>query len=332
MESAFSLAVQDLKNIRESNNAEHRKRLEEVRLKAPQYAETEAALMRCGTALARCVLSDGKNYEAVKAAIQKLHEEKTEILSSLNLPSDYLDDIYTCQNCHDTGYDQNGRKCSCLEQRISVHSGIGSNLTEYMHEQTFDNFDFSLFANQPDENGRQPLAYVKHAYKSCLSFAETFDTSHANLLLTGKTGTGKTYLSSCIANYALKRSKTVLYQTAFQMFEALENLKFSRFNENEAESLQFLRSRIYNADLLIIDDLGTEFISAYSAAVLFDIVNTRLLRGLSTILSTNLNSDELKEVYSSRLLSRLWENFMILPFIGQNLRTQKRRNNGGKND
>ena len=330
MESAFSLAATDLKNIREKNKREQTRRLEEIRLKNARFAEIELELSKLGTALARCVLNGGENFESVKASIQRLQNEKSTILSDLNLSSDYLDDIYDCTNCHDTGYDEKGHKCSCLENLIASHMGCSSNLTDYMKEQRFENFDFGLFANQPKDKGRDPLAFIKKIHEIGLRFAETFDVTHKNLLLTGNAGTGKTYFSSCIANYALSRGKSVLYQTSFQMFDSLERLKFGRFTDDEAEQLNFLHYSIYNTDLLIIDDLGTEFISAYSTSVFLDILNTRILNGRSTILSTNLNSEELQEVYSNRLTSRLWGNFDIIQFIGKDLRIEQRKRNGEK--
>ena len=332
MESAFSLAITDLKKIREKNKAEQNRRLEEVRLKNSRFAEIELELTKLGTALARCVLNGGENFVNVKASIQRLQNEKCTILTDLNLPQNYLDDIFDCANCHDTGYDEKGYKCSCLENLVTSHIDCSSNLTDYMKEQRFENFDFELFAKQPKDNGRDPLAFMKKIYKIGLSFAETFDVTHKNLLLTGNAGTGKTYFSSCIANHVLSRGNSVLYQTSFQMFDSLERLKFGRYTDDEAEQLNFLRSSVYNTDLLIIDDLGTEFISAYSTSVFLDILNTRILNGRSIILSTNLNSEELQEVYSNRLTSRLWGNFDIIQFIGKDLRIEQRRKNGEKND
>lgn len=331
MESAFSLAITDLKKIREKNKGEQNRRLEEVRLKNPRFREIELELNKFGTALARCVLNGGENFENVKESIQKLQKEKSVILTDLNLPASYLDDIYDCDNCRDTGYDENGYKCSCLENLVASHIGCASNLTDYMKEQRFENFNFKLFAQQPKDKGRDPLAFMKQIYKIGVNFAETFDTTHKNLLLTGNAGTGKTYFSSCIANHVLSRGKSVLYQTSFQMFDSLERLKFGKYTDNETEQLNFLHHSVYNTDLLIIDDLGTEFISAYSTTVFLDILNTRVLNGRSTILSTNLNSEELSEVYSNRLTSRLWGNFDIIQFIGKDLRIEQRKKSGEKN-
>lgn len=327
MKSAYSMAIQDLKEIREKNRAIKETRLDEVRLRAPLFNEIEQGLAKGGTALARCVLSGSENFEEIKKSMQKLRKQKEDILTSLKLPVDYLDDIYSCENCHDTGFDENGLRCGCLERLITSHASEGSNLTDFMKEQTFENFDFSLFANQPNENGRQPLSYIKSAVEKAKVFAETFDTTHQNLLFIGNAGTGKTYLTSCIANYALGREKSVLYQTSFQMFDMLENLKFGKLDGNEAESAEYIKKRIYDTDLLIIDDLGTEFVTVYSTSTLFDIINTRQLKNLSTVISTNLNADGLEKMYSRRLFSRLLGNYKVISFIGKDLRMTKLQKN-----
>ncbi len=325
MESAYTLANQALAKRREQNRAEQERRTIEVRNIVPDYSRIESKLTQCGAALARCVLNGGDNLDKVELAIRSLRTQRETLLKEQGLPNDYLDDIYTCHLCRDTGFDDEGRRCSCLKQLILKYTSVNANLTEYMQEQTFDKVDYLLFANQPAENGRQPLVYMKSAYEKGLHFAETFDVTHSNLLLMGNAGTGKTYLSSCIANYALKRGKTVCYQTAFQLFDLLEKLKFDKFSYDDIGNAQETARHVYQTDLLIIDDLGTEFVTSYSAAALFDLINSRQLQKKSTILSTNLNLEALEKIYSKRLTSRLLGNFEIIPFIGQDLRMRAQK-------
>ena len=323
MESAYTLANRELSARREENQLEQERRIAAVRSAAPrEYTKIETGLRQNGTALVRCVL-EGGSFAEIKDSIRRLQKEKTELLARLGYPKDYLEDIYTCPLCRDTGYDEQGHRCSCLKQLATKHLGDFANLTDYMKEQTFSRVDYSLFAKQPEENGRQPLAYMKAAYEKGLRFAETFDETHSNLLLMGNAGTGKTFLSSCIANYAIGRGKSVCYQSAFRLFELLEKLKFGRLSGEELEQATALSDQIYQTDLLIIDDLGTEFVTSYTAAVAFDLINTRQMQGKSTVLSTNLNSEALEQLYSKRLTSRLWGSYEIIPFIGQDLRMQK---------
>ena len=323
MESSYTLAMRELTRIREENRRIQDARLFEIRKAYPAYAEIETALRQQGSALARRILEGKPDISDIRSAIASLQKKKAELLAQAGYPADYLDDIYTCPDCRDTGFDDKGDRCHCLKQLAAQFAGENSNLTEYMKEQTFDKADYTLFAKQPEENGKQPLAYIKKAYEKGRRFAETFDETHANLLFMGNAGTGKTYLSSCIANFALARQKTVYYQTAFALFDMLEKLKFGRLSGDEQEQAETVSRYIYDADLLILDDLGTEFISAYSTAALFDLVNIRQIRGKSTILSTNLNFQALEQLYSRRLLSRIVGNYEILPFIGQDLRMRK---------
>ncbi len=324
MESAYTLANRALSMRREENRIKQEERTREIRRACgEEYDRIEAGLRQGGTALARCVLAGGRGYEQIEESIRTLQKQRKDLLKRLGKPEDYLDEIVTCPLCRDTGYQENGRRCSCLEQMIAESMGASSNLTGVMKEQTFSNVDYTLFAKQPDENGRNPLAYIKTVYEKGMQFAETFDKTHANLLLMGNAGTGKTYLSSCIANRALERGKSVYYQTAFRLFELLEKLKFDRLLPEEEEQAAYCARQITAAELLIIDDLGTEFVTAYSAAAVFDLINTRQLQGKSTILSTNLNSGSLEKLYSKRFTSRIWGSFEIIPFIGQDLRMQK---------
>lgn len=326
MESSYTLAMRELARIREENKREQDMRLAAMRQNYPAYSKIESAMRLQGSSLAQRVLEGRSDISDIQTAITKLQKEKTDLLRQAGLPNDYLDDIYRCSDCRDTGFDEEGKRCHCLKQLAAQFAGENANLTEYMKEQTFAKADYSLFAKQPEENGKQPLAYIKKAYELGLRFAETFDETHANLLLMGNAGTGKTYLSSCIANYALSRQKTVYYQTAFTLFDMLEKLKFGRLSGEEQERAEAISRYLYDADLLILDDLGTEFISAYSTAALFDLINTRQIRGKSTILSTNLSLQALEQLYSKRFLSRVAGNFEIIPFIGQDLRMQKFNN------
>lgn len=325
MESAYTLANKALAERREENQAIRERRIREVEEAFPEeYNRIEAGLRAGGAALVRCVLTGKQDYPRVEASIKGLQREKEELLFRLGKPKDYLDEIITCPICRDTGFLENGRRCTCLENLVAHYMGTTSNLTDFMKAQTFDRVDYRIFAQQPQENGRDVLAYMKSAYAKGMRFAETFEKTGANLLLMGNAGTGKTFLSGCIANHAIRRGKSVYYQTAFRLFDLLEKQKFDRLLPEEEEQAVYAARQIRQADLLIIDDLGTEFVTAYSGALIFDMINSRQLSGKSTVLSTNLNLEGLEKIYSKRFTSRLWGNFEIIPFIGKDLRMQKR--------
>lgn len=316
MESAYTLANRELEQIRTANREKQNLRHSEVLLIAPQLADIESRLMLSGTQLLKCVLNKGQNFEEIKSNIQSLQHEKTTLLKAHKFSEDYLDDIYSCSSCRDTGF-VDGKRCTCLKSLIKKHISANSNLTEYMRLQTFENFDFSLFANQGD-NSEQILKIMRIACEKAITFADNFDVTHENFLLLGNAGTGKTYLSSCIANRALERGKTVYYQTAFTLFDIFEKVKFSK---SDSEDLSEITKYVYDVDLLIIDDLGTEFVTQFTSAAFFDIINMRITTGKSTIISSNLDFDSLSETYSQRITSRFIGDYTIVQTIGNDLRT-----------
>ncbi len=318
MESVYTRALAQLQERRKANRKERERREQEVRELRPDFVCVETKLRSCGAALARRVMEHTANLSDIEASVKALQAEKAKILKELGKPKDYLDDIYTCPLCHDQGTDEHGRRCGCMQALISAALVAESNLAPYMKEQTFNRFDFTLFSAQKDG---KVLSAMQYAHQTALTFAETFDATHENLLLTGNAGTGKTFLSGCIANYALARQKFVCYQSAFRLFDGLEKLKFGRAADEE-EALTALSRQVYHADLLILDDLGTEFITAYSTALLFDIINARLIRQKSTVLSTNLDLATLDQIYSTRLTSRILGSYRVLPFLGNDLRKQ----------
>ena len=305
MESAYTLANRELEQIRTANREKQNLRHSEVLLVAPQLADIESRLMISGTQLLKCVLNKGQNFEEIKSNIQALQHEKTKLLKAHNFSDDYLD----------TGF-VDGKRCTCLKNLIKKHISANSNLTEYMRLQTFENFNFSLFANQ-GENSEQTLKIMRIACEKAIAFADNFDVTHENFLLLGNAGTGKTYLSSCIANRALERGKTVYYQTAFTLFDIFEKVKFSK---SDSEDLSEITKYVYDVDLLIIDDLGTEFVTQFTSAAFFDIINMRITTGKSTIISSNLDFDSLSEIYSQRITSRFIGDYTIVQTIGNDLR------------
>ncbi len=320
MESAYVLASREIEEIRLRNQAEQSRRHMEVCTKRPEFAKLETELMKNGARLLNCVLNKCESFEEIKGSIQDLQKAKAEVLSSIGLPEDYLDDIHDCADCRDTGF-IDGKRCSCLKNLISKHIGANSNLTEFMREQTFEKFDMSLFAGQ-NADGRV-MKVMQIVCDTAYSFAESFDVSHENLLLLGNAGTGKTFVSSCIANRALERGKTVYYQTAFKLFEIFENAKFGKDDEESEDIVKY----VYDVDLLIIDDLGTEFVTQFTLAALFDIVNARIIAGKSTVISTNLSFETLAETYSQRIASRFMGEYKIIQTLGEDIRKIKRTRN-----
>ena len=317
MESAYVLAVKELEEIRSENKRILEYRKMETGSAIPRIPEIDAELMKAGTALLKTVLDKSQSFDAVKTNIEKLQAEKVKLLSDNGFSKDYLDDIYTCPKCQDTGFIL-GKRCDCLKSLVAKHIGANANLSEYMKNQTFENFDFSLFEDATVDGKTVPvLKIMQKAVQICMDFAEKFDKEKANIILSGNAGTGKTFLSSCIANRALERGKTVYYTSAYKLFETLEALKFGKETGEDAEEIA---KYIYDVDLLIIDDLGTEFTTQFTSAVFFDIINSRLVSGKSTLISTNLDLEGINNLYSQRITSRIMGDYKAITLYGTDIR------------
>ena len=322
MQSAQTMALNELKNIRETRSAELERRRAELRGISNEYAAIEDDLQSAGNNLLRSVLNGGKDFDKIKDFIQAKQREKMLVLRNLNLPEDYLDEKYNCANCRDTGFDDEGKKCGCLRELTAKYIVVNSNMSEIMKEQTFENFDLSLFSPVPGLSGKAELEIAKSAVDKSKRFADEIGNG-GNVLLKGGIGTGKTYLSSCIANRVLDTGKTVYYETAYKLCELLESIRFDKGDPEYLEHAASIKKYAETVDLLIIDDLGTEFQTQFTAAALFDLFNTRLMGKKSTVISTNLSLDELNNNYSSRFMSRIMGEYTIIPTVSRDLRRKK---------
>lgn len=331
MQSATTLAMRELSDIRDDHALTLAAHKEELRSLTPEFAAIEANLIKSGHALLRNMLRGGNDFEKIKQFIRAEQTKKQKILKRFNLPSDYLDEKFNCAICHDKGFDENGLKCDCLKALISKYIVINSNLTDIMKNQTFENFDFSVFSSIPSTNSKRATAPIDLAhiiYNKALDFAKNFKNTEdgpKNILLKGNAGTGKTYLSSCIANEVLKNGNTVYYQTSYKLCEILENVKFGKYeNQDDLNDASNTIKYMQKVDLLIIDDLGTEFLTQFTAAALFDLINTRLINNKSTIISTNLDFDSMNKLYSSRFSSRIIGEYLIISMAGDDLRKRRK--------
>lgn len=292
----------------------------------PELQEIENKINLTAINTAKNILNNGK---ASSTDIEKLKAEKANILRKNNISENYLKPNYSCKFCNDTGYyrDKNYRSvmCNCLKQRILNMSYNKSNLSN-IKKQNFLTFNEEYFSNDVDiakyKVNISPRKNILKIKQKCLSFVEEFDNPNTkNLLFTGNTGLGKTFMSNCIANELLQKGKSVLYQTAPVLLETIIDNKMSK-EKNSAQDL-FYRS-ILETDLLIIDDLGTECLNTMKLSELFTIINTRLLnlnsRVTKTIISTNLNIDNIFKIYEERIGSRIAGYYDIYYFFGEDLR------------
>ena len=167
---------------------------------------------------------------------------------------------------------------------------------------------------------------MKNAHLTALEFVDTFADEFRNLFLYGDTGVGKTFLSNCIAKELIDKSFSVIYLTAHEFFDTMAKGKFER--DDTAEEMC---EHIFDCDLLIIDDLGTELPNSFTVSQLFLCLNERLLRRKSTIISTNLSLESLVEIYSERTFSRITSNYTMLKLTGDDIRIKKKLMNREEN-
>lgn len=237
---------------------------------------------------------------------------------------------YDCSICKDTGYvinkDYTSSMCTCLKQRIFDEEYNRSNISN-LKMQNFDYFSDILYSDEINEEKYHakisPRDNIKKIKKLCENFIQSFDNpDEKNLLFTGNTGLGKTFLSSCIANELLNKQKNVLYQTAPVMLDTIIDYRFSKSNIGKN-----IYHNLLSVDLLIIDDLGTECMNQMKFTELFNIINARLLNQnhvTKTIISTNLSLKNLYDTYDERIVSRIVGNYNICYFFGDDIRFKKR--------
>ncbi|CCQ92857.1 Chromosomal replication initiator DnaA [[Clostridium] ultunense Esp] len=302
---------------------EQKLRTEKVYNKVPRIREIDRSILKTGLLMSKAVIENPKNYKEnikkVKKEIEKLKMEKAYILTENNIPLDYLDTYFECNECQDTGYLPNGDKCNCLKQVLISKAYGMSNIENVLKKENFQTFNINIFPDEPIEGERMtPRENMANITSICEGFVNNFDENNEeNLLFYGSTGLGKTFMCNCIAKALLDKNKIVIYQTAFKILEIIEKRRFGRdldrFNDWDYELL-------FQADLLIIDDLGTELSNAFTNAEIFNIVNTRLINNTKTIISTNLTPKEISETYTDRVFSRVLERFIPLRFFGPDLR------------
>ncbi|MDF2540821.1 MAG: hypothetical protein K0S47_539 [Herbinix sp.] len=269
------------------------------------------------------ILGDTSCLMQLKEQSQSLKQRQIELLLSHGYPENYLTLHYQCSKCKDTGF-IGTEKCNCFKQAITDLLYNGSNIKTILAKENFNNFSFAYYSDDYiDETlGSSPLSNMQKVVASCKTFIRHFDKKRDNLLLLGNTGVGKTFLANCIAKELLDKGYTVIYLTAFHLFDILEKYKFGKDEENAYQAAnQF--SYILDCDLLIIDDLGTELNNTFTTSQLYLCINERLLRRKSTIISTNLSLDNLNTNYSERIYSRIISNYSIRRIIGDDIRLRK---------
>lgn len=307
--------------IRSDNQAEHQRRLSLVYARVPEIQRMDETMRRQMTELVRLTISHPADLKERLAALEKdnldIQVRRAELLVENGWPVEYLDDIYSCPKCRDSGVYEGG-VCSCLEKLYNkeLTRELGTLLQH--GDESFARFDLNYYDAAP-VNGVSPRETMTMVLGACRKFADNFPAVSANLLFQGGTGLGKTYLSACIARVVAAKGYSVCYDSAAAALEAFEVQKFSRDPE-ASEAANARVRRMLDCDLMILDDLGTEMVSSISTSALYTLLNTRLVNGNKIIISTNCSDEELQKKYTPQIYSRIKGEFLRLPFVGRDIR------------
>ncbi len=295
-------------------------RREEVYKKVPELVPLQDSISELSLAASKKILTgDIEVAETLRRQLRDNIEKKALLLTRAGYPEDYLAPVYDCPLCHDTGY-VNGEKCTCFQNEVVKILYDESHLEKATQKENFGTFSFKYYSKNfiDPETGRSSFALMKTAYNVARKFVTDFPEHASNLLLYGPSGVGKTFLSHCVAKELIDRSFLVLYFSAYDLFE---NLAKARFDDDNSDNV--LSDQVLNCDLLIIDDLGTEMTNTFTVSQLFVCLNERQLRHKPVIISTNLSFDEIKEIYTERICSRL-KTFELLKISGDDIRAKKK--------
>ncbi len=302
----------DQRQLQDRRILDERRR--EVFQKIPQLKELESTVASRSVRQARLLLDgDTSALASLKEELADLSRQRNALLTAAGFASNYLDPVYECPDCKDTGY-IDGRKCHCFKQAIINTVYAQSNIREILKRENFDRFSYSYYSDEDisPTTGLSALATARHAVEECHRFIDAFDNKPQNLFFYGGTGVGKTFLTNCVAKELLDKGYSVIYFTAFQLFDILSKGVF----EKDADAIA-AHQNIFDCDLLVIDDLGTELSNAFTTSQLFLCVNERLLRHKSTIISTNLSLQQIADIYSERTFSRICGDYTMIKLFNQ---------------
>ncbi|MTV50567.1 hypothetical protein GJ688_16600 [Heliobacillus mobilis] len=311
-------------NKRLQKQAERDRRIEGLHRQYPRLAELDRRLRQIGIRLVQSAVGPMKadEIEALQQERQSLSGIRQSFLQERRIDLSLFEVHWDCPLCQDKGWSDFGVKCACLIQEEIDEAFAQSGLTDEMKHQTFDTFDLSWYRRQ-GEPGLRLAEKMGSIVRVCQEFSEAMirGTCKTNLFLHGAVGTGKTHLSSAIANRLLTAGNSVIYRTISQIMASIMEAKFDFQNQGrQPEVITALRK----VDLVIIDDLGTEKTTDFVVSELFELVNDRLRLGKPMVVSTNIQLSEIPAIYGHRLADRLITQSMVMKFEGKSVRQLKR--------
>ncbi|MDE6663234.1 MAG: ATP-binding protein [Lachnospiraceae bacterium] len=311
----YDIILRGYENKQLNTRHELERRTKYVYEHIPAYRELEDTI-------ATLSVSQGKKYlegnesaiEELKAELARLSARKAQLLEDAGLPADYLKPSYTCPDCRDTGY-IDGQKCHCFKQTMITLLYEQSNIREMLQNENFDALSYEYYEGEH-------LSHFRNAVTTCQNFVKNFNSDYHNLFFYGTVGTGKSFLSNCVAKELIESGHSVIYFSSSGLFDLLSKYSFD-FKNREDQIEQ--HNDLYQCDLLIIDDLGTELTNQFVTSQLFSLLNGRHMGKKATVISTNLSLEELRNRYSDRIFSRITSHYEICKLTGPDIRMYKKR-------
>lgn len=316
----YIMAENELNRRRTLNHEIQQSHIAEAEKAIPELSTLRKKLSASGAKLSSILISGGdiaKKLQQIADENISVSRQIKELLVKNGYSPDYLEPIYSCTKCNDTGIYENER-CSCFLNDVKKFQCADLNASSAMNLCSFDTFELSFYSSKADSDGVVPHDRMEKIFNYCTEYARDFHLPVGGILMLGGTGLGKTHLSLAIGREVINNGYSVIYGSAPDLFNQIEKEHFSSHDEDN-DTLQLLKE----CDLLIIDDLGTEFESKFNYSTLYDLVNTRMNKGIPIIINTNYLLSEIQERYSGRIISRL-ATMKILPFCGEDIRLIKK--------
>lgn len=319
MNNQYEAILRTYADRQAQNRRELDERLARIQKQIPSLAALEASLASLQAEKVRSAIEEDREQRArLESEIALLQEERKGLLEAAGYTLRDLEPTYRCPDCQDTGF-VNREKCHCFLQAEIDLLYHQSHLQEILKRENFRTFSYAWYEGEDRE-------IMKRHVMDAELFIEAFDREFQNLLLLGEVGTGKTFLSNCIAKELMDTGHSVVYLTAFQLFQLLSKAVFGEQRGQPSQTKAY--PYIFDCDLLIIDDLGTELPNSFTISQLFLCINERILRRKSTLISSNLDMEALKDTYSERTLSRIISHYTIRQLPGSDIRIRKKLQSG----
>lgn len=335
MTDYFTIGKNDISDIYSRIRAMHQRELAERRQRIyqqlPELASLDRELTHENASSLRRILTLSPDAAAkVKqerlVRIRPLQEKRSALLLENRIPETDLELTYDCPLCKDEGI-VDGQRCSCYQKHMLKLLYRQSSLGDVLEKENFETFSFDQYSDQPVDGNVSPRENVRDFYRQAKDFATTFSPEGKSFLFYGGAGIGKTFLSNCIAKQLMDTGHSVLYVTANELFNDILSAYLMYVEPDTKERLKPVYELVYKADLLVLDDLGTELTNTFTLSQLFEVINRRMISGKSTIISTNLSLRQMRDRYQDRIVSRIVDRYEICHFYGDNIRSKRKADN-----